>query len=149
MRNRQLSKGFTLIELMIVVAIVAILAAIAYPSYTEQVARGRRADAKAALLETAQWLERQYTMSNSYLDPTTGRPRTLPELKAETASTYTLAYVTAPAASAPQANGYWLEMIPTGAMVNDRCGRFRVSNAGAKRLVPNSAGSDEASCWNK
>lgn len=45
------SKGFTLIELMIVVAVIGILAAIAYPSYLDSVRKGRRADAIAALLE--------------------------------------------------------------------------------------------------
>ncbi|TVR66963.1 MAG: prepilin-type N-terminal cleavage/methylation domain-containing protein [Candidatus Competibacteraceae bacterium] len=61
MRSRFKSRGFTLIELMIVVAIVAILAAIAYPSYQEQVRKSRRADAQAVLLEAAQWMERRFT----------------------------------------------------------------------------------------
>ncbi len=51
-------KGFTLIEVMIVVAIIGILSAIAYPSYTEYIARGHRADARAGLLQAQQWLER-------------------------------------------------------------------------------------------
>ena len=49
--NRRVNRGFTLIELMIVVAIVAILAAIAYPAYTESVRKGRRAEARTALAE--------------------------------------------------------------------------------------------------
>ena len=53
--------GFTLIELMIVVAIVGILSAVAYPSYTEYVRRGHRADARAGLLQAQQWLERAAT----------------------------------------------------------------------------------------
>lgn len=59
-------KGFTLIEVMITVAIVSILAAIAYPSYVEHVFRSRRADAKATLLELAQTMERNYLVSTTY-----------------------------------------------------------------------------------
>ena len=59
-------KGFTLVELMIVVAIVAILAAIAYPSYAESVRKGRRAEARAALTELLQQQERFMTQNNTY-----------------------------------------------------------------------------------
>lgn len=60
------TRGFTLIELMIVVAIVAILAAIAYPSYAEHVRRGRRADAQAVLLEATQYMQRFYAAHNRF-----------------------------------------------------------------------------------
>jgi type IV pilus assembly protein PilE len=60
------TRGFTLIELMVVVAIVAILASIAYPSYVDHVRRARMTDAQMVLLEAAQWLERQYTQANTY-----------------------------------------------------------------------------------
>ena len=53
-------------ELMIAVAIVGILAAIAYPSYQEQVRKGNRTDAKNTLLDIAQRLERCYTQYNAY-----------------------------------------------------------------------------------
>lgn len=60
-------RGFTLIELMITVAIVAILAAVAYPSYQDSVWKGRRGEAKAAILRALQSEERYYTANNSYI----------------------------------------------------------------------------------
>ncbi len=58
--------GFTLIEMMIVAAVIAILAAIAYPSYTEQMRKSQRAEGKAALMRAAQLLERSFTQSGAY-----------------------------------------------------------------------------------
>ena len=75
---RSAAAGFTLIELMIVVAVVAILAAIAVPSYQEQVRKSRRAQAKADLVEYAQMAERFFTVNNTYVGftlPTTQSPR--------------------------------------------------------------------------
>ncbi len=64
--------GFSLIELMVVVAIVAILAAIAYPNYTDTVRRSNRSDARATLLQIAQSLERYFTENNTYAGATLG-----------------------------------------------------------------------------
>lgn len=63
MKNTQ---GFTLIELMIVVAIIGILASVAYPSYEESVKKSRRSDAKGALLGLVNAMERHFTENNSY-----------------------------------------------------------------------------------
>lgn len=60
-------RGFTLIEVMITVAIIAILAAIATPAYNEQIRKSRRADAKVALAQTAQRLERCYVDNNTFV----------------------------------------------------------------------------------
>ncbi len=61
------SRGFTLIELMIVVAVVGILAAVAYPSYQESVRKARRAEGRTALMEMLQQQERYMTQNNTYL----------------------------------------------------------------------------------
>ena len=67
LKKRGAVRGFTLVELMIVVAIVGILAAIAYPAYTDSVLKGKRAQARTALLELMQQQERYMTQYNSYL----------------------------------------------------------------------------------
>ncbi|TVP55394.1 MAG: prepilin-type N-terminal cleavage/methylation domain-containing protein, partial [Halomonadaceae bacterium] len=61
-------QGFTLIELMIVVAIIGVIAAIAYPSYQRNIENTRRTAAQADMMELAQTLERRYTANYSYLD---------------------------------------------------------------------------------
>lgn len=65
-------RGFTLIEIMIVVAIIAILSAIAYPSYVSQIAKGKRAECRGGLLQSMQQQERYFTQYNAYTTFTTG-----------------------------------------------------------------------------
>lgn len=65
--NKFKNTGFTLIELMIVVAIVAILASIAYPAYTSSIIKGKRAEGRAAVTELIQQQERYLTQRNTYL----------------------------------------------------------------------------------
>ena len=60
------ARGFTLVELMAAVAIVAILTALAMPSYKEHVAKSRRSEAMTALLDGAQALERYYSANSTY-----------------------------------------------------------------------------------
>lgn len=66
MHNQKMTRGFSLIELMIVVAVIAILAKIAIPSYQDSIQKSRLSVAKGVLLEAAQTLERSYTLNNSY-----------------------------------------------------------------------------------
>ena len=75
--NRRQS-GFTLIELMIVVAIIGILAAVAYPAYTNSIAKGKRGEARAALMNLLQQEERYLTQMNTYETFAAGTPGTLP-----------------------------------------------------------------------
>lgn len=70
-RTKNYSMGFTLIELMIVVAVVGILAAVAYPAYTDSVLKGRRAQGRAAVAQLIQQQERYITQQNCYLGFTT------------------------------------------------------------------------------
>lgn len=64
--NIILQKGFTLIELMVVMAIVAILAAVVYPSYQDSIIKTKRAEGRTALMEIMQQQERYYTQNNTY-----------------------------------------------------------------------------------
>ena len=69
--KKNIQSGFSLIELMIVVAIVAILVSVAYPAYTSSVLKGKRAEGRAALAELMQQQERYLTQNNCYLAFTT------------------------------------------------------------------------------
>ena len=141
--NRWLrAKGFTLIELMIVVAVIAILAAIAYPSYQEQVRRGRRADAKATLMELSQFMERHYTENNRYTTAGGAAP-TLPftEAPKEGAAKY---YDLSLSAVAQQS--YTLSAVPKGAQAGDRCGNLTLTSTGVKGAT-GAAGATE--CWGR
>ena len=66
-KHKRHFEGFTLIEMMITVAIVSILASIAYPSYAEYMRKTRRAEGRTALMELLQQQERYMTQNNTYL----------------------------------------------------------------------------------
>ena len=137
-------KGFTLIELMVVVVVVALLAGIALPAYQEQIAKAKRADAVSALLTAAQALERFYTSNGRYLD----NDGNLAAVFSTTVPQSGTAYynITATAASN---NAFTLLATRAGSMVGDRCGNLQLNSAGVKFLVGNDAGSDVAACWRR
>ncbi|GAB4361748.1 MAG: type IV pilin protein [Gammaproteobacteria bacterium] len=137
-RPRRRSGGFTLIELMIVVAIVGILVAIGYPAYNEYVRRSYRTDARNLLLDTAQRLERCMSTYGAYNNAGCGVG--FPQVSSEgfytiaaadaniTATTFTL--VARPVAGGPQA-------------ADADCTSFSLTNAG----VRNATGADAPNCW--
>lgn len=139
-RSRTL--GFTLIEVMIVVGVIGILSAIAFPSYNQYVQRTHRANARAALLQTAQWLERAATAQGTYpaaaaipagvLQVEGGRYAvTLPVL---TAGTFTL------------------RATPNGAQATDPCAIFQMTHAGVRTQVATAAVPAPLTaqeCWNR
>ena len=148
------SRGFTLIELMITVAVIAILAAIAYPSYIEQVAKGRRTEAKSILSESSQWMERFYAENYRYDRNTAGTAVTDAQLFAgrftQSPKVGTASYTIAVSAASDVA--YTLKATRTGSMASDSCGDFTITQTGLKAVV--SSGSKyandtaaSAECW--
>jgi type IV pilus assembly protein PilE len=121
-------RGFTLIELMIVVAVVAILAAIAYPSFQDQIRKSRRAQAKADLVEFAAQAERFHTANNSY------EGFTLPHLVSprEAEDGGTVHYNLTPNDAFTAANTYTITATPVGGQASDRCGTLSITQSGVK-----------------
>ncbi len=145
-------KAFTLIELMVTVAIVGILAGIALPSYQDSVRKSRRADAKAALLGLANAMERHLTEFNTYCDAAGGAGESVADcgnsdiedtgppgiytISAETDDFYTITI------SAIAPGSYTLSAAPTGAQSGDGCGTLTLTQTGARGISGTANG-----CW--
>jgi len=147
-RGSAAAKGFTLIEIMIVVAIIAIIAAIALPSYTSYVARARRADARAPLLQATQFMQRFYSANDQYHKTRDGTkdaidvlPDNLKKSPTEGTALYALSFSGTPTASA-----YTLQMVPVAgtSMASDTCGTYTINQAGVKTV---SGSKSVAECW--
>ncbi len=132
--------GFTLIELMIAVAIVGILSAIAYPSYTSYVQRAARGEAKGELTELSQFMERTYTENGTYTPG--GINPALPYIQSPKTGTAKYAM----SISASGTNTYTLQAHPVGTMAGDPCGDLTLDNTGAKVA---SGGLGSIFCWSK
>jgi type IV pilus assembly protein PilE len=138
---RSRTAGFTLIEVMVVVAIVSILAALVYPSYTSSVRRGDRAAARAALMEAQQYMERYYAANSRYsvASDGTGSPSLPTRLQAipTEAPKYDLTV------SAVTLNSYTLTADPRSN--SETCGNLTLTNTGVKGR--SGSGPSIQECW--
>lgn len=130
-------RGFTLIEMLVVLAVAAVLAAVAYPSYQSQVAKGRRADGKQALVELAQKLERFYTERGTYAGAALGAGGLYAEVSA--GGYYTLAIAT------QSADGFTISATPKGAQAGDACGALGYNQLGDR--TRGGSGQTLEQCW--
>ncbi|MBN3860844.1 prepilin-type N-terminal cleavage/methylation domain-containing protein [Pseudomonas frederiksbergensis] len=132
---RRSNRGFTLIEIMIVIAIIGIVITIGYPSLTEYVKKGRRTEVAGLLSEQAQILERFYSKNNVYTNATglsTGNDfyTITPTLTDQTF----LLTATRKAGST---------------MASDKCGDFTLTNTGVRSMVNATSGLTTKDCWGR
>ena len=133
--------GVTLIELMIAMAIAAILVGVAYPSYMDSVRKGRRADAQAVILEAAQFMERFATENLRYDQTRAGVAVALPTQLSKAPRDGSTQHYTISLQVATQST-YTLRAVPSGTMLNDACGTMTLTDAGVKGAV-------KADCWRR
>lgn len=147
-------RGFTLVELMITVAVIGILAAIALPSYTQYVQRGWRADARVSLLENAQFMARVYSQNLDYAKGTGTTTPTLPiafSPQGSTATTakYTIAATAALAVAGTSVSTFTITATPSN-WTDSKCGNLTINQNGVKGATKTGLSNDEISdCWQR
>ena len=160
--------GFTMIELLTVLVLVAVLAAIAIPSYSAYVKRGQRAAAKAALQQAAQFLERNYTSSGCYNYTTAaecsaqaGVPVVSPVTVAPTDGGPVVYNIAQPAFAPPAgfAPGQYFSVTATPTSPDPDCGALTMDNTGQQCIAPGgattcsgagpAAAAAVAACWQR
>lgn len=138
-------RGFTLMEILVTVAIIGILAAIAIPAYSAYVQRANRSDARAQLVEAAAFLQRAFSQNNVY-------PNALPAPYLQAPATGTAKYTLA-VANPGGAATYTLTATRVGSMVNDECGDFTLRQDGVRGLnlggVPSVDVALITRCWQR
>lgn len=136
-------QGFTLVELLIAMAVAAILAAIAYASYTAYMQRAHRSEAKTALLQDAAILERNFTTANRYDQDSGGTPTSgllITQVPASGTQVYQILVNNIGQQS------FTLTAQPMGSMANDDCGSFTLDNVGTQNVTGTATVAD---CWGK
>lgn len=133
---RQRARGFTLIELMIVVAIVGILAAFAYPSFVEFLKKGYRAEARAVLMEAAHTLQRSYSVKNTYAG--VSLPASLTRSPENGTQRYTISI------TSQTVTEFQVQAVPNFA---DDCGTLTLTGEGKRGAAGVTTGEIVDRCW--
>jgi type IV pilus assembly protein PilE len=142
MKNRDKDNGFTLIELMIVVAILGIVVAFGYPAYRDQIIKSRRAEGMGELLELADRMERYYSDQGTYAGATLGTNATDVYPAVSQKGYYSFSFT-----GAPDAISFTINSAPTtkGGQNKDMCGTFTLTSLGVKSVSCGAACLDD--CW--
>lgn len=145
-RSLKRTRGWTLTELLMVLATMAILAALTWPSYTQYVHRGYRAEARSALLEAQHFMERHYTAHGRYSAAGTwGSSAMAPALpqRLQRIPNQSTRYVLS--VSQVSADSYTLSATPTGSMATDKCAALTLSHTSVRSTT--SLVATAAECW--
>lgn len=135
-------RGFTLIEILIVVALVAVLSAIALPIYRSQIMKARRTDAKTSLLDLASREERYFTTNNSY----TNVPNNLGYTGAFPVQVPNpTEFVYGISVTGSTISSWTATAVPNGNQVNDTCGTYIINDQGVQGN--SGAATPSAQCW--